>query len=394
MGLPLRNFPPSLSSGPTAPGGPSGTPDSDPDPDLDSDPLCHRNRQRHTKNPHRACRGTRCLLGLEAQCNRARRPHARARQSHHHQAYALPVAAETHRLKPRNQWAADADEGYALAQSAIQLPGEHYPSQGDEQVEGRARQTGRSRSRGTSVSSSSSSSSRPPSLERQDAFRDEKTVKRRRGRDRPRRMPSVPTWAEDEQHSPVRTQPGDLDAAQVSELYRMGLLYDDEHERGAGFSLDAIVRDPEEPVYSLRVRPTRRGRRDDGDRDDRDGTSLSVDLAFSVFGEDEALAGWLLSGSSQGQALEEPRPWIEAGHDTHNPRLTVIYELADDAVSAVSGDDFLDSVSVSEVSYCGEDDDRVWALSDGCNAAPGTAASVVEVEGDVGPWVVLGPDGS
>jgi hypothetical protein len=303
---------------------------------------------------------------------------------------------ETHRVKPRNPWAADADEGYALAQSTIQRPGEHYPSQQPDRVEGRARQTGRSRSRSASVSTSSTgSNSRPPSLERQDAFRDEKTVKvkRRRGRGRPNTTASASTtWAEDEQHSPVRLGTGDLDASETAELYRMGLLYDDEHERGAGFSLDAIARDPEAPVYSLRVQPARRRRRDE--RDDRgDNAALSVDLAFSAFGADEALAGWLLSGSSsQGTVLEESRPWTEGVHDSQNPRLTVIYELADDAISAVSGDDFLDSVSVSEISYCGEDDERVWALSE-CSAAPGTAASVVE-EGDVGPWVVLGHDGS
>jgi hypothetical protein len=307
---------------------------------------------------------------------------------------------ETHHVKPRNPWAADADEGYALAQSAIRLPGEHYPSQGAERAEGRARQTGRSRSRTASVSTSSNSSSnsRPPSLERQDAFREEKTVKakRRRGRGRPSTTASAATWTEDEQHSPVHLGAGDLDASETAELYRMGLLYDDEHERGAGFSLDAIARDPEAPVYSLRVRPARGSRSDE--RDDRGGrggnAALSVDLAFSAFGEDEALAGWLLSASSsQGTLLEESRPWTEAVDGSQNPRLTVIYELADD-ISAVSGDDFLDSVSVSEISYCGEDDERVWALSE-CNAAPGTAASVVEVEeGDVGPWVVLGHDGS
>ena len=62
----------------------------------------------------------------------------------------------------------------------------------------------------------------------------------------------------------------------------------------------------------------------------------------------------------------------------------------------MSAEDSLDSVSISEISYCGEDDELLWALSEGCNAAPRTASSVVvvEVEGDVGPWVVLGHDGS
>jgi hypothetical protein len=75
--------------------------------------------------------------------------------------------------------------------------------------------------------------------------------------------------------------------------------------------------------------------------------------------------------------------------------LTVIYELADDAVSAVSADDFLDSVSVSEVSYCGgeDDDEQAWAMLKACNGA--AAPATVEVdEDDIDPWVVLGHDGS
>jgi hypothetical protein len=191
------------------------------------------------------------------------------------------------------------------------------------------------------------------------------------------------------------------DKAQVAELYRMGLLYDDEYERGEGFSLDRIVR--EEPAYSLRVRPAnsrlRRGRRDRRAADYHYvSLSSAVDLAFSALGEDEALAGWLLSPSASSfscgtAALEQPRPRTEAAHDT--PRLTVIYELADDAVSAVSADDFLDSVSVSEVSYCGgeDDDEQAWAMLKACNGA--AAPATVEVdEDDIDPWVVLGHDGS
>jgi len=74
--------------------------------------------------------------------------------------------------------------------------------------------------------------------------------------------------------------------------------------------------------------------------------------------------------------------------------LTVIYELADN-VSEMSADDFLDSVSVSEISYL-EEDEMAWAVlggSNGGSAAP-PAAAVVEMDDDVDPWVVLGQDGS
>jgi hypothetical protein len=188
----------------------------------------------------------------------------------------------------------------------------------------------------------------------------------------------------------------DEDTREVAELYRMGLLYDDEHERGEGFSMNQIVR--EEPLYSVRVRPAARRARKQAESADF-GPSLAVDLAFSAFAEDEALAGWMVSSSSfasQGLRPEEPcRLWQGVVHDT--PRLTVIYELADDTVSAVSSDDFLESVSVSELSDCtGEgEDDLAWAILDRCDADAATATPMAGAEAEeVDPWVVLGHDGS
>ncbi|KAK4032948.1 hypothetical protein C8A01DRAFT_20049 [Parachaetomium inaequale] len=415
MGLPLRNptsFT-SLTSGAAPSGGPSITSDSDSDLDP-SEPLSHLTQALLRPYPLE-----RSSLSRRPKSNQARKLHRdRVRQTYHQQAYAHPATAETHHVKPRNPWAADADEGRALARSSLRLPGDAESSQEQASSQGSS-QTSSSQGDGDrsrrplrrSRSSSRSSSTRPPSLERQDAFRDDKTAKRRRSLVWDDDVDVVEmglwfgrsAWASEG----GETRGGRLAArreqdeqAEVAELYRMGLLYDDEYERGEGFSLDRIVR--EEPAYSLRVRPAnphlRRGRRDW--RADYQHVSLSsaVDLAFSAFGEDEALAGWLLSpsasSSSHGSAaLEQPRPRTEAAHDT--PRLTVIYELVDDAVSAVSAEDFLDSISVSEVSYCGaeDDDERAWALLEGCNgdAAPAT----VEVgEDDIDPWVVLGHDGS
>jgi len=380
MGLPLLNYSSltSLTSAGTPPGGPSITPESDPDLDPSS-PGCYRPRL-HTRHPRRSYQDDLFHHNPNSHCTRARpndsrKAHrirtARLRQKHTpSHALARPAAAETHHVKPRNPWPADVDEGCALARSAIQLPGEH-----DHSPQRPERQNSRSRSCG------SSDRRRPPSLERQDAFRDEKTAKRRR----------------EQGHHGALSSPSDLgrrvgrtewdEAEEIAELYRMGLLYDDEHERGEGFSLDKIVRD--EPAYSLRVRPAKRGRREESQR--ADFVSLSLDLAFSAFGEDEALAGWLLDGSGQ-IMLDEPLRQREAAHDT--PRLTVIYELADN-VSEMSADDFLDSVSVSEISYL-EEDEMAWAVlggSNGGSAAP-PAAAVVEMDDDVDPWVVLGQDGS
>ncbi|KAH6838617.1 hypothetical protein B0I37DRAFT_419550 [Chaetomium sp. MPI-CAGE-AT-0009] len=418
MGLPLRNstaFIPTNPGGPSL-GGPSTAADSDLDPDL-SEPLSyHYTRSRRTNRPSRLHpHATSHCLNPKAgsELSPCSRPIANnnntthSRHSTHHRRlhrHRLRQNHHTHYAKPRIPWAADADEGRALARSTIRLPGER----------GGGRSISRSRSswnnsssggRGEDGSQNSSPSStsgrRPPSLERQDAFRDEKTAKRRRQRHQQRQQ-QWREWEEWEGDEQEQEHDGGLrdEQAEVAELYRMGLLYDDEHERGEGFSLDGIVRD--EPAYSLRVRPAKRAR---GEERARDGVFLSaVDLAFSAFGADQAWAGWLLSGSGSGSGfassdapvLEAPRPWMETAHDT--PRLTVVYELADDAVSAMSvDDDFLDSVSVSDISYCGgeEGDEMAWAmLNRGDGNAMSTTMDLVEADGEVDPWVVLGHDGS
>jgi hypothetical protein len=174
----------------------------------------------------------------------------------------------------------------------------------------------------------------------------------------------------------------------------MGLLYydDDQYERGARFSLDRIVRRScaEGPVYSVRVRvrPSKRARREESSGF----VSLSsVDLAFAE-DEDEALAGWLMSGCRREEA--DARRAAAASVVHQPPSLTAVYGLADDAASAASAEDFLDSAYGSELSYCvGKDEASAWAIIDECNGTDETA-SAAEAEGGVGPWVVLGYDGS
>lgn len=203
----------------------------------------------------------------------------------------------------------------------------------------------------------------------------------------------------------------EAEAREIDELYRMGLLYDDEYERGEGFSLARIER--EEPVYSVRVRPTKRGRAAPVRRDwELDDASLAVDLAFSAFAEDEALAAWLISASP----VEDKRVSVQVGariapreepaHDT--PGLKVIYELDDDAATvqpAAAADDITERFSqVSSTCSLGDEEDGelAWAILDGCNvvndAAPATVqGGVVEQadeQEDVDPWVVLSHDGS
>ncbi|KXX77944.1 hypothetical protein MMYC01_206791 [Madurella mycetomatis] len=203
----------------------------------------------------------------------------------------------------------------------------------------------------------------------------------------------------------------EAEAREIDELYRIGLLYDDEYERGEGFSLARIER--EEPVYSIRVRPAKRGRAAPVGRDwELDGVSLAVDLAFSAFAEDEALATWLISASpvedqrASMQVDARVAPPEEPAH--HTPGLKVIYELDDDAATiqpAAAANDIVEHFSqISSTCSLGDEEDSelAWAILDGCNvvndAAPATAQKAVveqaDEEDDVDPWVVLSHDGS
>jgi len=416
MGLPLHNYSSvSLTSGAPAPAALSLSRELDLD-DLD-DPLeepssSNLRIRQHAKHPRQAYHGhgnnsnnPNSLRRDERVRANHRARAARLRQQHVPSPSAIRAAAsETHHVKPRNPWAADADEGCALARSLVQLPGETHANihnnNNNTSSYRQTRRNSRSRSSGSS-SSSSPDRRRPPSLERQDAFRDEKTAKRRRVAEPRSLSSSVSEWEHQQQRAAQ-------EAEEIAELYRLGLLYDDEHERGAGFSMAQIVR--EAPAYSMRVRERGGGKRG---RSGEFGFRPLEQLAFSVFGEDAALAGWLVDGSMDLDGENEPRLWnhvvVPAAARDDAPRLTVIYELADDdAVSDVSADDFLGSVSVSDVSCSGgkeedvEDEEMAWAvLDDGCNGIENAALAagsgmVVDMadEDGIEPWVVLGLDGS
>ncbi|KAI1052183.1 hypothetical protein NW752_010811 [Fusarium irregulare] len=132
---------------------------------------------------------------------------------------------------------------------------------------------------------------RRPTLEREEAFRDASTA---RGNVYiGRKMP----LSEDDE---------------VAELYRMGLLYDDEQERGEGFNLDSIKH--EEPVYSIKPSKTSRKKRSQSFSFN---SPLHLDLSFTDLGGDQTIAQ-LLSSSSSDDSLPPTR--------TVAP-LRVIYEL-------------------------------------------------------------------
>ncbi|KAG7053168.1 hypothetical protein JMJ77_0000259 [Colletotrichum scovillei] len=132
------------------------------------------------------------------------------------------------------QWRTDeAAEGRTLASGGHRLPGDHR---------------------------------RTPSLERQDAFRDPRTTKAR-------------LYAED--------------APDIEELYRMGLLYDDEHLRGSAFGLD-IIDHYSEPEYTMR--PAKRARKSKPQQISYDDDlQLALDLSLAELGRDESFAQFLCS---------------------------------------------------------------------------------------------------
>ncbi|KAK4207685.1 hypothetical protein QBC37DRAFT_298170 [Rhypophila decipiens] len=263
--------------------------------------------------------------------------------------------------------------GRELARSGLVLPGEDAGSRG------RCRSGSRSRSNS------------PPSLDRQDAFRDPLTTKKRSYR-------TALMSAEDVED-------------QDEELYRMGLLYDDDSERGSGFTLDTIVHD--EPVYKVNTRPAKRGRRNgrkEEPKEDWVEFELPLELSYAAISQDPELAAYLKATNEEdtgGPALS-PRKRRTESPERDNQPLTVIYELEDDDYSQedISDEEVLMDGFNNHGNLYGakeneaEEDDEAWAFinddndsndgTDGCDAA---GISMMHQEQDV--WVhVHHPSGS
>ncbi|KZL64273.1 hypothetical protein CI238_00539 [Colletotrichum incanum] len=135
---------------------------------------------------------------------------------------------------------------------------------------------------------------RTPSLERQEAFWDARTTK-------------------------SLTHP--QDAQEISELYRVGLLYDDEHLRGSGFGFDAIDRTG--PEYT--ILPAKRARKTKASGvPNEDDLQLALDLSLAELGHDESFAQFLCSPS-----LEEPSSDDESTNSTYNARLAPLHFVSE-----------------------------------------------------------------
>ncbi|KAK1585444.1 uncharacterized protein LY79DRAFT_518700 [Colletotrichum navitas] len=166
--------------------------------------------------------------------------------------------------RPNRQWCiGEAAEGRALAMSSQKLPG------------GQRRRT--------------------PSLEREEAFRDARTTK-----------------------SPTCPQ----DARDISELYRVGLLYDDEHLRGSGFGFESI--DCDGPEYTMR--PAKRARKTKAPLEvsHDDDLQLALDLSLAELGHGESFAQFLCSPD-----LEESSSGTESTTSTYSARLAPLHFVSE-----------------------------------------------------------------
>ncbi|KAF7551178.1 hypothetical protein G7Z17_g5195 [Cylindrodendrum hubeiense] len=181
--------------------------------------------------------------------------------------FAAACALRDRTPRTRTRWSNDKSEGENLARSAVPLPSDRFRL------------------------------ARTPSLEREDAFRDAATAKRSR------RNPTVKE---------------DVD---VAELYRMGLLYDDEQDRAETFDLNSIQH--QEPIYS--IRPAKRSRKNKAARGWDDLDQLHLNLSFTDLGGDQTIAQFLSTdsepsedGSAQESSSRTSRIFAP---------LRVIYEL-------------------------------------------------------------------
>ncbi|RYC63748.1 hypothetical protein CHU98_g2460 [Xylaria longipes] len=155
----------------------------------------------------------------------------------------------------------------------------------------------------------------------------------------------------------------DKDVVNDAELYRLGILYDDdddgsEHIRGSGFGLDAIMH--KEPVYS--IRPAKRAKKAHGrplplkEEDLR----LSVELLSACLGDDAAIARFFAPVGNEKFARSHNGDFggINQRQNSSTTRnalaepLSIIYELAESSTHSLAPTpteyDFPDLVSDKE----------------------------------------------
>lgn len=274
----------------------------------------------------------------------ARRSHIEKDLKYHHALFDSIKLNNTRPIRNRNVWAGAEDEGLELARSSVPLPSDRLQ--------------------------------RHPSLGREDAFCDATTFKGR-GTVTVRRLPTV-----------------ELDEdAQIAELYKMGLLYDDNEKSTAdlGLTLNNITH--EEPVYS--IRPAKRTKKLHNKTRGFE-EPLNLDLSFADLGNDDDLARYLVSPAPTPDTSHGDAEPIQHDSSRHTRKLSaplrVVYEL-DHNNSGPSFDvdtsqppDLIVDDSLSDYDYF-TDSDMDEDVPSQREVDDGAAAATAS-----GAWVLLGDD--
>ncbi|KAI1395404.1 hypothetical protein F4819DRAFT_194213 [Hypoxylon fuscum] len=216
------------------------------------------------------------------------------------------------------------------------------------------------------------------------------------------RAPSKPRLERQEAfHEPKTWQYSDV-VEDDADLYKMGLLYDDEYRRGSGFNLDTIVHP--EPIYS--IRPAKQARKG---RQDTSYPYLDLDLSYASLSSDLDVQQYMAPDVHEIPApVEDDSPTQErrrAGNaqkqSYRDAALSIIPELPESSAHlfgtpAPEATDFPDLITDSE----GEDEEGDcaddWALLEEADVRSAADADVdtnaASTTGDEA-WIVLG-DGS
>ncbi|KAK6088075.1 hypothetical protein SCUP234_01141 [Seiridium cupressi] len=167
-----------------------------------------------------------------------------------------------------------------------------------------------------------------------------------------------------------------------ADLYRLGLLYDDDHARGSGFNLNAIVH----PDLVYEVRPAKRTRR----------STNYTECNRSEYDED----GSLILGQLLASVLEARSTGTDDAPQRHYPTpastpLHVIHELADDMAHSLATPATADILIDCSDSEGEEDCIRDWDLIPVLRRAGSDLSTVLDnAENEAGivaeAWVVLG----
>ncbi|KAI1454016.1 hypothetical protein F4805DRAFT_338297 [Annulohypoxylon moriforme] len=193
-----------------------------------------------------------------------------------------------------------------------------------------------------------------------------------------------------------------------AELYKLGILYDDEHVRGSRFGLDTIVHS--EPVYS--IRPAKRAR-----KQRQDTSYLHLDLSFASLGSDSDLQHYLAPELALLTPPPEDAPATEGrrGDDITSARsyrdavLTTIPELPESSIHSLDAliternwfPDLIPDTETDDGEDAEHEEGQDWAMlenADILSTADTDALTEDTVDADAASavgeaWIVLG-DGS